>query len=474
MPSVGDPGRIVILGAGPTGLGAAHRLTEIGFDRYVVIEAEKGPGGLSSSYRDDQGFTWDLGGHVQFSHYSYYDDVLDRALGNAWLWHERESWVWIRGRFIPYPFQLNLHRLDPADRDAALRGLELATAHADSRPRNFAEWIAATFGEGLAELFMFPYNAKVWGYPLDKLSADWIGERVARPDLDRIRRNIAANRDDVSWGPNNQFRFPLEGGTGAIWKGVAALLPPDRVCFGQRATGVRLADRTVTLADGRVVRFDTLISSLPLDVLASMADGLGTPTQTAAARLVHSSVHIVGVGLAGGRPQTLGRKCWMYFPEAASPYYRVTVFSNYSPRNVPDVAGCWSLMAEICETPHRSVDVSSLRAEVLAAMERDGLISPAARVISFWHHREEHGYPTPFVDRDAVLDAIQHDLEAHGVFSRGRFGAWKYEVSNQDHSFMQGVELVNRLTAGEPEPTLTNPELANSGAFLRKPDAQRV
>ncbi len=278
-----DPGRIVILGAGPTGLGAAYRLSETGFDNYVVLEARGGPGGLAASFRDDNGFTWDIGGHVQFSHYQYYDDVLDRALGDAWVWHERESWVWIRGRFVPYPFQLNIHRLDAADRDVALRGLEHVTSRSEEPPAaNFAEWILATFGPGLADLFMYPYNRKVWGYPLEQLSADWIGERVARPDLARIQRNIVENRDDVSWGPNNLFRFPLRGGTGAIWTAVASLLPADTLRFGHRVSGVRLADRLLTLEDGRTVPFDTLISTLPLDVLTTLTSDLSAPARQAA------------------------------------------------------------------------------------------------------------------------------------------------------------------------------------------------
>jgi hypothetical protein len=45
-------------------------------------------------------------------------------------------------------------------------------------------------------------------------------------------------------------------------------------------------------------------------------------------------------------------------------------------------------------------------------------------------------------------------LEQHGIYSRGRFGMWKYEVANTDHSLMQGVELINRLLHGEPEQTI--------------------
>ena len=461
-----DPGRVVILGAGPTGLGAAFRLRELGHDSWRVVERDDRPGGLARSYLDDAGFTWDCGGHVQFSHYAYYDGLCDRAVGDAWVSHERESWIWIAGRFVPYPFQNNLHRLDPADRDRAFAGLERAAASRQGRAANFGEWIVATFGKELAAIFFFPYNRKVWGYPLERLGVSWMGERVAVPDLERVRRTIATGRDDVSWGPNNMFRFPLDGGTGAIWKGVAAVLPAEQVLFGAEVVAVRLEERVVELRDGRRMPFDTLVSSLPLDTLCALSSGLPEPVHRAARALVHSAVHVLGVGLRGPKPETLARKCWMYFPESHSPYYRVTVFSNYSPHNAPPGGEHWSLMAEVSETPEKPVRVESLRGETLAAMKRDGLLGEA-EVVSFWHRREEHGYPTPFVGRDETLATVLPGLEARRVYSRGRFGAWKYEVSNQDHSCMQGVELVDRLLgvgAGD-EPTLNRPDYVNGGAF---------
>ena len=304
MTFANDPGSIQILGAGPTGLGAAYRLQELGFDDFTVLEAEAHPGGLASSYRDDHGFTWDVGGHVQFSHYAYYDHVLDRVLAGGWLWHDRQAWIRIKDRFIPYPFQNNIHRLDTGDRCEALRGLEEAAVARWARPApgNFAEWIAATFGDGVARLFMYPYNEKVWGYPLDRLGAAWVGERVAIPDVDSIRRNILEGRDDVGWGPNNRFRFPSTGGTGAIWHGVAGTIRPERLAFGHRVTGVDLPARSARLGDGRRLRYGTLISSIPLDVMTAMCDGLPTEARRAADTLLHSSVHILGIGLKGGRP----------------------------------------------------------------------------------------------------------------------------------------------------------------------------
>ena len=466
-----DPGRVLILGAGPTGLGAAYRLQELGCDSYLVLDRANRPGGLARSFVDDHGFTWDVGGHVQFSHYGYYDALCDRALGDAWLHHERESWIWIKGRFVPYPFQNNIHRLDPEDRDRALRGVERAAAASPARPANFEQWIAATFGDALAEIFFYPYNRKVWGYPLGMLDAGWVGERVAVPDVERLRRNVREQRDDVSWGPNSTFRFPLRGGTGAIWAAVARLLREDRLALGSDVVGLSLGERVAVLRDGRRLRWDALLSSFPLDALGELADGLPGATRDAARSLVHSAVHVLGIGLRGPMPETLSRKCWMYFPEAHSPYYRVTVFSNYSPRNVPEGDGYWSLMAEVSATPHRPVRSEALVADTIAAMRRDGLVPPATEIVSTWHRREEHGYPTPTVGRDATLAAVLPVLEQHRVYSRGRFGAWKYEVSNQDHSCMQGVELVDRLLGVGPgdEPTLNRPGLANSGAFAARP-----
>ncbi len=93
-----------------SGLGAALRLTELGYDNWELFDCFDEAGGLAFTYKDPQGFLWDVGGHVIFSHYQYFDDVLDKAL-DEYNTHERESWVWMRGTWIPYPLQNNIHRL---------------------------------------------------------------------------------------------------------------------------------------------------------------------------------------------------------------------------------------------------------------------------------------------------------------------------------------------------------------------------
>lgn len=445
--------RVVVVGAGPTGLGAAWRLRELGHADWDLYEAGGGPGGLASSVVDDAGFTWDLGGHVLFSHYRYFDDLMEAALGDQWLEHQREAWVWLRDRWVPYPFQNNIWRLPPDDVLACLEGLiAIQSNHGGPPPASFDQWLEVSFGTGLCDIFMRPYNEKVWAYHPRKLDVGWMGERVATVDLSTILRNILHQRDEVSWGPNATFRFPLRGGTGAIWQSVAGQLPAERIHYHKRVVAIDPSSHTIGFDDGSSTSYDQLISTMPLDRLLAALQGEPDLSELSG-EFVHSSSHIVGVGLAGQPPDQLQTKCWMYFPETSIPFYRCTVFSNYSPNNVAVPGKQWSLMAEVSESGDKPVDAASVVGDTIAGMRQAQLIGPDAVIESTWHRRLDHGYPTPWLGRDRVLDPVDARLSRLGIRSRGRFGGWKYEVANQDHSVMQGVEAVDAILSGTEEPT---------------------
>ena len=454
--------KILILGGGPAGLGAAWRLNELGHTDWDLLERNDYAGGLATSFRDENGFFWDIGGHVQFSHYEYFDSLMHTLIPKEdWLTHERESWVWMRERFVPYPFQNNVRRLPREDLARCLNGLIELYQNGSHQPVNFREWMLATFGRGMAEIFMLPYNFKVWAYPAEQMGHGWVGERVAVADLTRILENLVYEKDDVSWGPNRVFHFPKEGGTGAIWSACVQRLPHDRVHLGCGVQTIDPVARRATTGDGRTWNYDALISTIPLTTLLRIS-GRDEFSPLAARGLKHSSSNIVGIGLKGQPPEHLRTKCWMYFPEDDCPFYRVTVFSNYSPHNVPDSENSWSLMTETSESECKPVEHSSLVERTIEGLRNTRLINGRDEIVSTWTHRAKHGYPTPGLHRDEALREILPALEAENIFSRGRFGAWKYEVSNQDHSFMQGLEIVERLLHGRPEITFGDPNHANS------------
>ena len=40
---------------------------------------------------------------------------------------------------------------------------------ANTKPQNFDEWIVRSMGKGIADIFMRPYNYKVWAVPTTKV-----------------------------------------------------------------------------------------------------------------------------------------------------------------------------------------------------------------------------------------------------------------------------------------------------------------
>lgn len=447
-------GPIVIIGGGPTGLGAAYMLDRLGFDNWILYEREDVFGGLSRSFLDQKRFTWDVGGHVTFSHYGLYTELLDELLGpSGWVEHERQSWIRLLGRWIPYPFQNNIHRLPPAERAECIEGLVRAALNgSDHDFGNFDEFLLGNFGEGICDLFMRPYNQKVWAYAPSRLNAGWIAERVSVPDPVRAVRNLALGGDDVAWGPNNKFRFPKRGGTGAIWNALVDRLPQTKLITGCEAVAVDVRNRVVRLSDGKHQEYERLISTMPLDVLSGITGR--KDWVEAASRLKHSSTLIVGVGIEGMASRELRKKCWMYFPENDCPFYRVTHFSLYSPENVDDINAHWSLMCEISESPNKLVDASSVVDESVRGLVSTALIGGAGQVFHTWLQRVEYAYPTPTLGRDAAISGLLKELYEADILSRGRFGAWRYEVGNMDHCFMQGVEAAEHLLHGSPELTV--------------------
>ena len=146
-----------------------------------------------------------MGGHVIFSHYQYFDELIDAAVGSGpdfWNTLERVSYVWIKNRWVAYPFQNNVSALPKEDQvpgssaaqciarqlaeapisDAevthamqikcliGLADAKVANAVAQTKPKNFDEWIERVMGAGIADMFMRPYNFKVSNFRLGSLA----------------------------------------------------------------------------------------------------------------------------------------------------------------------------------------------------------------------------------------------------------------------------------------------------------------
>ncbi len=477
---------ILILGAGPTGLGAATRLKQHKYDDWLLVDAFNEAGGLACTDVTPEGFLYDMGGHVIFSHYDYFDQLIDAAVGTGeehWAVHERVSYVWMKNRWIPYPFQNNICSLPLEDQVNCINGLieaKVTNALAKSAPANFDEWILRVMGEGIANIFMRPYNFKVWAVPTNKMQCSWLGERVATANVAKVVENVLRNKTESGWGPNAVFRFPQEGGTGAIWKKVANLLPEEKQVYNMKVISLDAKEKVVTFENGRKIQYNKLLSTIPLDITLNW---LGR--NDLANKLTYSSSHIIGLGLRGNSPHDT--KCWLYYPEDDCPFYRCTVFSHYAKKNCPNddallptlrhgdktlnvtdknpkTGPYWSLMFEVSENKdYKPVNLETIVEETIQGAINTSMIKSTDEIVSIYYRRLEHGYPTPSLERDNILDQALPWLKNQSIWSRGRFGSYKYEVANQDHSCMIGVEAIDNILYGAKEFTLLYPSLTNEG-----------
>lgn len=325
-----------------------------------------------------------------------------------------------------------------------------------------------------------------------QMQCQWLGERVAAPDVKTVTKNVILNKTAGNWGPNATFRFPAEGGTGNIWIQVANTLPKANTRFGKNGAvdTVDAEKKVIKMTDGTSIKYHKLISTMGVD---SLVEKMGnTELVNLSKGLYYSTTHVIGVGIRGQRPERIGDKCWLYFPEDNCNFYRATIFSNYSPNNQPNeqvqlptlqkadgskpdseaaaYGPYWSIMLEVSESTMKPVNRETLLADSIQGLVNTEMLKGSDEIVSTYVRSFDHGYPTPTLEREGVLKQLLPKLQDMDIYSRGRFGSWRYEVGNQDHSFMLGVEAVDAVLNGGVELTLNYPDFVNS----RKNEEKRL
>lgn len=425
---------VLVIGAGPTGLGAAYRLQQLDVD-WRLVEAGPTPGGLAGSVTDDHGFTWDLGGHVLHSHFETFDKAIADS-GLEILYPTRNGWVWIDGALVPTPIQ---HYVDELPDDL----------NPDGPVATLADYYRNHLGAKLYGEFFKPFTEKMWATPLEQVDHLWTSLRNG--SAERNVPSIRLRELDPGAAPAVTFPYPA-GGTGKLWDAIAARLDQDRIQYGVSVESIDLDRRTARLSNGEKISFSECVSSMPLTTLLT---SVGVPELEARApQFLSSQALVVGLGFEGAPPEALADKSWLYCPDSHIAWHRATMLSNYDPANAGD--GRWSILCEVGRSAFRVVNDAEAVSSCQLSMTQLGA-SPA-NLVSTWTRTVPMGYPVPTIGRDELLVDLDAKLIQQGVRSRGRFGGWRYESCNQDYSFMQGVEAVDAALHGSAEDVYWHPE----------------
>ena len=433
--------KTAILGAGVSGLALARLLTERGVAAadLHLFEAAPQVGGLCRSKTVD-GFTYDVsGGHILFSKNTEVMQWMKDVSGgdSAYVQRDRNTKIRFGDAWVHYPFENGIGDLPKQANYECLKGYVEAwharKATNSSAPADFAAWIRWRFGDGIAEHFMDPYNEKIWKRPLSQITSDWVAGRVPDAPIDDVLKAAIGIRTE-GYTHQSIFYYPKTGGFQAITDGLGQLM-------GSRVRLSTPVESVVRSGAGWRVNdeeFDTVISTLPLNELPDVLQGMPADIAAAMRGLAYNSILTYLVALDRAEHPNLS---WVYLPQhSQGPVNRATYMSNYSPGNAPE--GKTSFLFEVTLRGGAQIPGQELEREVLEGVEGAGLL---ARNEILFTDRSYCKYAYIVYDHDlaARREAALGWCSENDVELLGRFG--HYDYFNSDQCVIAAGAMADRL-----------------------------
>jgi protoporphyrinogen oxidase len=431
----------IILGGGLAGITTARLLHERGYTA-TVLEAEAKPGGLCRSYTKD-GFTFDLGGsHIIFSRNRDVLSFMHEMLAGNREERVRSTKIYYKGRYIKYPFENGLHELPKEDCYFCLNEfikilLADAASNTATEPKNFQEWIYQTFGAGIAECYLKPYNEKIWKHPLTDISTHWVTGRVPRPPIEDIIQS-AVGIETEGYTHQSLFSNPTVGGIEALIHAIAFPIKDQIIC----SAPVTALEKTE--AGWRVTAGNTtytakhLISTIPLQNLAPCIQELPPSVRDAINALCYNSVACIGIGIKG----TLPEYSWAYIPDAEiSKTHRISFPSHFSSHCAPE--GHSSILAEITYKPGSAdepKDETSYIEAVVQSLVDIGLFNREDLVTTMFL-KNKFGYVVYDCAYQQNISVIRNYFHETNITLLGRFS--EFEYYNMDDVISSVTNYVN-------------------------------
>ena len=421
--------KIAIIGAGVSGLSAAHFLK----DKYevTVFEKEDRPGGLIKCRRVNGSLFHTCGGH---GFNSKRQDVLD------WFWSkfmrdeefskaDRNSCVFMdKGDSslehidIPYPIENHMYLFDETiqksfykdlDEIDSVKGVNAKFTDYDSFG-NFLRW---RFGKTLYNLYFEPYNKKVWHRDLNSVSMSWMEGKLPMPTTQEMRENNANKVEEKAF-VHSTFWYEKVNGSQFLADKLAEGLD---IKYNTDITSLIYHEGKWNVNG---TSFDKVIFCGNIKDLVKMVDGINVNEyKDSIEKLEYHGTTAVFCEI-DKNPYS-----WIYQPSRKHESHRIICTGNFSKTNNSE------------DLPDNRMTATI---EFTDAISKEDIIENLSRIPLnpkyIDHKYNKYTYPIQDANTRQLIRNLKSSLRVFGLYFTGRFADWEYY--NMDVAMGAAMDMV--------------------------------
>lgn len=301
------------------------------------------------------------------------------------------------------------------------------------------EFFLSTFGEGIYNLYLRPYNEKLWKRPLSQLSAK-MANRIPKPPMQHIL-DAASGKYHEGFTHQAVFKYPAYGGCISMIQGLYASLPPGlEMRLTTEITKITILKsgklKLVGSVQGERIQetYDHVVSTIPLPILInSISPTPPAEVISAASRLKALGVYVTSVhALDASHRNSFA----ITIPSPKVSFHRMTMIDFFGKQYMPKY-GSTVLVETTYKHNSGIVDVEEVHKNVISGLHKLGIVA-SINVLDSATRFYKWAYPVYTLTHTDDVKLITDWLNDKNILPLGRFGSFEY--MNMDRVYEQAKQ----------------------------------
>lgn len=418
--------KYLILGAGISGLTFASYCN----DDYLIIEKENSVGGYCKTHYNKD-FVWDYAGHFfHFKTEEFKKKFIESLDQNDYVTQNKKTFIYFDNDLIDFPFQTHIHELSKEKFIDCL--YDLFNKEEKDNYDNFLDMLYGKFGKSITEMFLKPYNEKLYATDLTKLDTDAMGRFFPYADVKAIINNM---KDSKLNSYNNTFLYPKKGAQ-VIIDILMKAIDKNKIFLNSVISNIDIKNKKVILEDGKEIEYEYLINSIPFNKFLKLINN--NDYNIFSENLTYNKVLVFNLGF--NKKSNYNNHHWLYFPDKNINFYRVGFYDNILGTDK------LSMYIEIGYGKNSKITDDEINNQLQLTLEnlkKCNIIDDSFVLEAYESIVMDPAYVHIDTKNELKVKEIMNDLSTQNVYSIGRYGAWTY--CSMEDCILEAKKLSERI-----------------------------